>query len=214
MLVAQELPARFIVTEFVGNQGEHSFDPQLLALRKQRDPTEDDVIGPYYRTRAPFRAKVSPPMAGGEVLVITGTVWSFHDKRPVGGCLMDVWQANADGHYDNEDQTHPPDARTFVNRARFHCGEGGRYELETIFPGAYRMDEKTWRTPHLHFIIRALGFKTLVTQLFFDGAPYLDSDPFVKRSLIIPLEKVQAESGTYKSGKFDIILADDIDETM
>jgi protocatechuate 3,4-dioxygenase beta subunit len=201
------------VTEAVGNLGEHSITSEHLALRKASDPTEDDVIGPYYRRHAPYRAKVSPPMAPGEVLVISGRVWSFHFKRPVRDCLLDVWQADSEGHYDNEDPTHPPARNSFTNRARLICDEYGYYELETIFPGPYRMDATTWRSPHLHFLVRAIAFKTLVTQLFFKGAPYLDTDPFVKQPLIIPLVGVSAGTQKYRKGNFDIVLADDLDET-
>lgn len=204
----------FTLTEAVGNAGEHAFSPEHLALRRSRDPTEDDVIGPYYRRHAPLRAKISPPAAAGELLVIAGTVWSFRMRSPIGGCLLDVWQANAAGHYDNEDPVHPPRAQTFINRSRFHCDEYGRYELETVVPGPYRMDATTWRSPHLHFLVRAIGFRSLVTQLFFQGAPYLDTDPFVRRSLIIPLRTVAAEVGNYNHGSFDIVLADDVDESM
>ena len=209
-----DLPAQFQVTEAIGNVGEHALSQEHLAFRRSRDPTEDDVIGPYYRRHAPFRAKISPPMASGEVLVISGTVWSFHTKRPIGSCLLDVWQANAAGHYDNDDPQHPPKPQAFTDRSRFFCDEKGRYELETIFPGPYRMDATTWRSPHLHFLVRAIGFKTLVTQLFFEDAPYLKTDPFVKPSLIIPLRDAPGDTGNYKHGIFNIVLADDVDEPM
>lgn len=208
----QKLPADLKVTESISNSGEHSMSLEHLVLRSSLDTTEDDVIGPYYRRRAPFRAKVSPPMAAGEALIISGTVWSFRTKRPIPDCLLEVWQANAAGHYDNEDPAHQPNPNSFTNRSRLHCDGHGRYELETIFPGAYRLDPTTWRSPHLHFLIRAIGFKSLVTQLFFEGAPYLDTDPFVKRSLIIPLLEDAGEIGTYRRGVFDIVLADDVDE--
>jgi protocatechuate 3,4-dioxygenase beta subunit len=204
-------PANFSVTEAAGNAGEHGFSSAQIARRAERDPTEDDVIGPYYRRHAPFRAKISPPIAVGEVLVIAGTVWSFRTRRPVSGCLLDVWQADATGHYDNDDAASP--TRSFENRSRFNCDEHGRYEFETIVPGPYRMDATTWRSPHLHFLIRAIGLKTLVTQLFFDSAPYLDTDPFVKPALIIPLQQVHTDAGSYRRGRFDIVLADDVDET-
>jgi catechol 1,2-dioxygenase len=207
------VPEVLKLTEAVGNAGEHSMAPAIIGARKLRDPTEDDVIGPYYRRHAPFSAKISPPMAAGQVIVIAGRIWSFHTKRAIDGCLLDVWQANAAGHYDNDDATHPPGPNTFINRARLNCDDRGHYELETIFPGPYRMDANTWRSPHLHFLVRAIGYRTLITQLFFEGAPYLDTDPFVKRSLIIPLVEVQGETGKYRRGTFDIVLAD-VDETM
>jgi catechol 1,2-dioxygenase len=180
---APTLPIDATVTEAVGNVGEHSIDRAALVARIARDPTEDDVLGPYYRRGAPFRGKVSPPLSVGDVLQISGRVWAVSDRRPIGGALLDIWQANAQGHYDNE----------------------------TIHPGPYKMDENTWRSPHIHFVVRALGFKTLVTQLFFRGAEYLDSDPFVKRSLIIPLTTIDTPLGTYRTGRFDIVLGIDVD---
>jgi hypothetical protein len=61
-------------TEAMGNAGEHSLSPERLASRREQDPTEDDVLGPYYRALAPYRGKVTPPLAKGEVLVISGRV--------------------------------------------------------------------------------------------------------------------------------------------
>jgi protocatechuate 3,4-dioxygenase beta subunit len=151
------------------------------------------------------------PLSSGDVLQISGRVWGLRDRRPVGGALLDIWQANADGHYDNDDPTHPPISNSYINRARLLCGEQGNYEFETIYPGAYKMDEHTWRSPHIHFIVRAVGFRTLVTQLFFEKATYLDTDPFVKQSLIIPLNTVNTAQGVYRCGIFDIVLDIDVD---
>lgn len=187
---------------------------EVLALRTTQHPTEDDVIGPYYRRGAPFRAKITPPMAAGDTLLISGTAWSARLRHPIGHCLLDVWQANVGGHYDNEDPANPPRPSAYMNRARLHCDEHGRYEFETIYPGPYKMDATTWRTPHLHFLVRALGYKALITQLFFENAQYLDSDPFVKPSLIIPLRKIAGDAGPYRHGIFHIVLADDVDETI
>jgi catechol 1,2-dioxygenase len=202
-------PGELRVTESVGNLGE----PASAHLDSRGPaPTEDDVLGPYYRAGAPYRAKISPPMAAGRTLSISGRVWSVRTRRAVPGCLLDLWQANADGHYDNEDPKHPPSAHSFVNRARTNTDERGYYEIETIYPGPYKMDATTWRSPHIHFIARAVGSKTLVTQLFFAGAPYLDTDPFVKKSLIIELKERASPGGIFLLGVFDIVLAGDIEE--
>src|SRR5271170_3835458 len=37
--------------------------------------TEDNILGPFYRSGAPFRAKITPPLEAGTVLVISGRVW-------------------------------------------------------------------------------------------------------------------------------------------
>jgi catechol 1,2-dioxygenase len=205
----EQTPGELRVTESIGNLGE-PVSTHLDSLG--REPTEDDVLGPYYRAGAPYRAKICPPMAEGKALSISGRVWGVRARRPVAGCLLDLWQANARGHYDNDDPKDPPSRHSFVNRARTYTDERGYYEIETIYPGPYKMDATTWRSPHIHFIARAVGLKTLVTQLFFTGAPYLDTDPFVKKSLIIELDETAAPGGIFLRGTFDIVLAGDIDE--
>jgi hydroxyquinol 1,2-dioxygenase len=43
-----------------------------------------------------------------------------------------------------------------------------------------------WRPAHLHFMIQAPGYETLITHVFKDGDPYLDSDAVfgVRQSLV------------------------------
>ena len=84
-------PATLNLTESVGNAGEISLERNML--RKARRPTEDDVVGPFYRAGAPFRGKICPPMANGEVLVISGRVWSFRRQRPIDCCVLGAWAA-------------------------------------------------------------------------------------------------------------------------
>src|SRR5262249_24953933 len=45
-------------------------------------PTEDNILGPFYRAGAPFRAKITPPLEAGIVLVVSGRVWAFDTKKP------------------------------------------------------------------------------------------------------------------------------------
>src|SRR5262245_17239850 len=101
-------------------------------------PTEDNIIGPYYREGAPFRAKITPPLVKGITMLIRGRVWGFDTKKPLAGALLDIWQADADGRYDNDDPNKPPATGVFVNRARVLTDETGYYEYETIHPGAYK----------------------------------------------------------------------------
>lgn len=53
----------------------------------------------------------------------------------------------------------------------------------------------------------SLGYKTLVTQLYFKGDPMNAKDQFIKASLIIPLTTDKGDSGSYERGTFDIVLA-------
>lgn len=170
-------------------------------------PTEDNILGPFHREGAPFRAKITPPLEPGDVMLISGRVWAHDTKRPLAGAVLDVWQANKDGRYDNDDPRKPPAKDVFVNRARLITDGSGYYEYETIMPGRYQIGRDVWRPAHIHYMIRYPGYKKLVTQLYFKGDPMNSKDRFIKKSLIIDLAKVKSDNGPYLKGEFDIVLA-------
>jgi protocatechuate 3,4-dioxygenase beta subunit len=68
------------------------------------------------------------------------------------------------------------------------------------------MDANIWRSPHIHYRVKHERYKRLVTQLFFRGDPYEDSDPFFKRSLTIQLTQEQVNGKPLERGVFDIVL--------
>jgi catechol 1,2-dioxygenase len=170
-------------------------------------PTEDCILGPFHRPGAPFRAKVTPPLESGVVLLITGRVWGFDTKKPLAGARLDVWQANARGRYDNDDPANPPRKDVFKNRARLIADETGYYEFETIHPGPYKIGPEQWRPSHIHYIIAHPGYETLTTQLFFRGDPHNKTDAFIKESLVIDLRTVKVGEAAYEAGTFDVVLA-------
>lgn len=170
-------------------------------------PTEDNILGPFHRAGAPFRAKITPPLEPGDVLLISGRVWGFDTKKPLAAAVLDVWQANAKGRYDNDDPRNPPAKDVFKNRARLITDENGYYEYETIRPGSYKIGPEAWRPSHIHYLVRARGYKNLITQLYFKGDPHNAKDDFIKPSLIIDPKKVNGEGGAYEVGVFDIVLA-------
>jgi catechol 1,2-dioxygenase len=197
-------------TEASGELGEQS--PVFAEIAAPKLPenfkaTEDNILGPYHRKLAPFRAKVTPPLEPGEPLVVRGRVWGIDSRKPLAGAIVDVWQANAAGRYDNDDQDKPPKAGVFVNRARVMTDESGYYEYETIKPGRYMIGPKQWRPAHIHYWVSAAGYKPLVTQLYFKGDPYNDTDDFIKPSLIIDPIVVKVRGSGVQLGMFDIILA-------
>jgi catechol 1,2-dioxygenase len=169
--------------------------------------TEDNILGPYHRPGAAYRAKITPPLEPGTVLMIRGRVWGLDTRRPLVNAALDVWQANAQGRYDNDDPQNPPAANLFLYRARLITDENGYYEYETIHPGAYRIGPNAWRPPHIHYWVRHPNYRQLVTQLYFRGDPHQRDDQFIRHSLIIDLREVRIQHGTYKVGVFDIVLA-------
>jgi protocatechuate 3,4-dioxygenase beta subunit len=170
-------------------------------------PTEDCILGPFYRPGAPYRAKVTPPLEPGTVMLIRGRVWAADTRKPLAAAQLDVWQANAVGRYDNDDPKNPPQKGVFKNRARLITDEEGYYEFETIHPGAYQIGENAWRPSHIHYLVQAPGYNRLITQLFFKGDKHNATDEFIKASLIIELANVRVGAQAFESGVFDIVLA-------
>ena len=176
-------------------------------LPDKAKPTEDNILGPYYREGAPFRAKVTPPLAKGTPMLIRGRVWGFDTKKPLAGAMLDIWQADADGRYDNDDPNKPPAKGVYVNRVRVLTDETGYYEYETIHPGPYKIAADAWRPAHIHYLVRKAGYTNLITQLYFKGDKFNAKDEFIKPSLIITLEAAKVNGSAIETGVFDVVLA-------
>lgn len=181
--------------------------PPVAAPAGKWAATEDCILGPYYRPGAPFRAKITPPLEAGVVLLVSGRVWGFDTRKPLAGARLDIWQANASGRYDNDDPVNPPKKGVFLNRARLITDETGYYEFESVHPGPYKIGPEAWRPSHIHYAIAHPGYATLVTQLFFRGDRFNKTDEFIKESLIIDPKTVKVGASSYETGAFDIVLA-------
>src|SRR5262245_53054346 len=183
-----------------------SVAPEAL-LPDTAKPTEDNILGPYFREGAPFRAKVTPPLVKGTTLLIRGRVWGFDTKKPLASAVLDIWQADADGRYDNDDPKKPPAKGVYVNRARVLTDETGYYEYETIHPGPYQIGPDAWRPAHIHYLVRKAGYANLITQLYFKGDKFNAKDEFIKPSLIIDLVGAKVNGIAIETGVFDVVLA-------
>jgi protocatechuate 3,4-dioxygenase beta subunit len=104
-------------------------------------PTPWDEIGPFYRPNAPLRARL------GSGYVLSGTVRSAADCRPLPGARIEFWQAGTNGEYDD------------AHRGAIIADSQGRYRLETDFPAGYAR-----RPPHIHILVDMRGFAGLITQ--------------------------------------------------
>lgn len=167
-------------------------------------PEHEQMLGPFFREDAPYRAKISPPYEKGSTIVIRGHVWSYDLKSGV-PATMDVWQADEKGRYDNEGSSRSTNETSFRNRARVRCDEHGYYEIETIHPGSYERGT-TRHASHIHFRVAYPAHIDCVTQLLFKGDPYVDVDPFRDYSVIMELTNVVRNGQEYKEGVFDVVL--------
>src|SRR5262245_4472674 len=83
----------------------NSSDQRIVLSEKKAEkciPTFVDGGGPYYKARAPFREKIVPDKNDGSKLVIHGKVLKSDCKSPAGDVVLDIWQANESGSYQDE----------------------------------------------------------------------------------------------------------------
>lgn len=170
--------------------------------------TQANIEGPFHRVGAPGRTLLAPVDEPGERLVISGRVLGPDCVTPVTGALLDVWQASSTGRYDNDDPASPPAFNAYRLRGQMLTDENGQYQYDTIVPGRY-LNGAQYRPAHIHYTISRPGFRSLTTQLYFAGDPFIDVDPFVLPSLVITLQRIDVTlpaPTTSWRGVFDIVL--------
>jgi hydroxyquinol 1,2-dioxygenase len=148
--------------------------------------TESTVFGPFHVADAPRLPQGADMARGapGEPLFITASVRG-PGGEPVAGATVDVWQADEEGFYDVQ----RPELTQAQARGVFTTDAQGRLALRSVLPVAYPIPtdgpvgrmlvasgRHPWRPAHVHFMIQAEGYQTLITHVFRAGDPYLDSD--------------------------------------
>ena len=149
--------------------------------------TRPQTPGPYFKPQSPLRASLFERGMPGTKIVVEGTVLA-RDCKPVPRALVDFWQADARGEYDNAG---------FRLRGHQFTDDAGRYRLETVVPGIY-----PGRTRHFHVNVQAPGKRVLTTQLYFPDEPLNQQDGIFDRDLVL---KIRDEAGG-KVGGFVFIL--------
>src|ERR1700730_266337 len=150
--------------------------------------TPEQILGPFYPlktlgqnadlTKVPGR----PGRAEGLVLNVMGRVLNLK-AEPVRNAQVEIWQANTHGRY-----THPSDHNTapldpnFEGSAILTTDHDGRYRFKTIKPAAYPAGPNRMRPAHIHFQVSGRQDR-LVTQMYFEGDPYLEADRFFQTAL-------------------------------
>ena len=177
--------------------------------------TEATVFPPFHVEGAP-RYELGADVANGakgEPCFVRGRVRDL-DGRSIAGAEIEVWQADADGFYDVQYADRPG------QRARgvLTSDADGRYHFRSIVAEAYpiphdgpvgdllkHLGRHPWRPAHLHFMIKAEGYQTLITHVFRDADRYLDSDAVfgVHSSLIA--DWVRHEPGAAPDGSVSVV---------
>jgi protocatechuate 3,4-dioxygenase beta subunit len=145
------------------------------------------LLGPFWRLNAPHCANgdtIARSETPGLPLFVSGRVTDSAGK-PVAGANVDVWQASPVGLYEIQD----PNQDDMNLRGLFTTDADGRYWFRSVKPAGYPVPvhgpggdllraqlRHPYRPAHVHFMVSAFGYKTLVTQVFADDDEQLEND--------------------------------------
>lgn len=151
------------------------------------DPTLSQTEGPYFTPNSPERRSLIETGVVGTPLVVTGSVLT-RSCRPIAGALLDFWQADGNGEYDNAG---------YRLRGHQFTASDGTFRLETVVPGLY-----PGRTRHIHVKAQAPSQSILTTQLYFPGESRNVSDGIFHESLLMELSGTESA----RQARFNFVL--------
>jgi protocatechuate 3,4-dioxygenase beta subunit len=151
--------------------------------------TVAETEGPYFKTNSPERTSlIGDSNIQGTLLTITGQVLS-PTGQPVANAMLDFWQADASGAYDNSG---------YNLRGHQYTDANGYYTLTTVVPGLY-----PGRTRHIHVKVQAPNSSVLTTQLYFPGEARNSTDGIFDPSLVLD---TQANADGTQSATFNFVV--------
>lgn len=151
------------------------------------DPTIAQTEGPYFKPSSPNRSTLLESGMSGTVLALSGLVVT-RSCLAVPNALIDFWQADNSGSYDNVG---------FRLRGHQYTDASGAYQLVTVVPGLY-----PGRTRHIHVKVQAPNRPILTTQLYFPGEARNATDGIFHSSLL--METATVAEGV--SARFNFVL--------
>ncbi|MEU3626888.1 dioxygenase [Amycolatopsis coloradensis] len=151
------------------------------------DPTPAQTEGPYFKPNSPQRTSLVTPNTQGTRLTVSGYVFGL-GCLPIARALLDFWQADVNGAYDNVGYTF---------RGHQFTNDQGAFTLSTIVPGLY-----PGRTRHIHVKVQAPGGRVLTTQLYFPNEPRNNTDSIFDPRLLMTVR----DAPPAKQAAFDFVL--------
>ena len=150
-------------------------------------PTIAQTEGPYFKPDAPLKRDLAADRPKGERMTLAGLVLD-RTCRPVPKALVQIWQADETGAYDNTG---------FSLRGHQFSDEAGRWWFSTIVPAAY-----PGRTRHIHVKVQRPGGRVLTTQLYYPGEALNRRDGLFDQRLLMRI--TAASDG--KFARFDFVV--------
>ena len=175
------------------------------------DLTPFSTVGPFFKLLVRNRAEGTDCLVSdatrGDRITVRGVLFDGNGA-PVNDGLVEIWQADASGHYH-----HPGDADretadpAFSGFGRAATDSAGSFAFRTIKPGLVRGADGQSQAPHILVSVMSRGVMSRCwTRMYFDGEPLNGSDPILP---LIPIERRQtliarrAADGSYE---FNVVL--------
>jgi catechol 1,2-dioxygenase len=187
--------------------------------------TNQNLLGPFWRLHHPRSNNGDSILRSdtvGEPLFVRSRFTTV-DGAPIQGAEVDIWQSNSEGFYENQD----PEQAPFNLRGKFTSDANGEIWFRSIKPSGYPIptegpvgrllkvqERHPFRPAHLHFMAVKDGFKTLISQVYFDDDPRIETDAQfgVTRALLAHAERHEGKapaadvSGVWHSLNYDFKL--------
>jgi protocatechuate 3,4-dioxygenase, alpha subunit len=158
--------------------------------------TPSQTVGPFfaygltpnkkYDWKDTFSNNLVTPDASGERIRIEGRVLDG-DGKPIPDCMLEIWQADAQGRY-----AHPADTRALPNASfkgfgRNGTDDAGGYSFATVKPGSVPGPDGKPQAPHVLIAVFARGMlRQSYTRIYFADEAANGSDPILA---LVPAER-------------------------
>ncbi|MGP4082709.1 dioxygenase family protein [Pseudalkalibacillus sp. R45] len=192
----------------------------LRSMYTDKPGTQPSLLGPFFIEGSPLLEKqqgqpfvlTQRPDEPGETFYFSGKL-SNTEGKPLANAHVEMWHNDQSAKYSGFDS----DAPRYNLRGHFYTDENGDFEVKTIVPLPYPiptdgptgefleyLDQHPMRPAHLHLKFEAEGHETLITQVFFEGDEWLETDVAdgVRGDLMTKL----VDKGDYKEASLNFVM--------
>jgi catechol 1,2-dioxygenase len=149
--------------------------------------TTQSLLGPFWRMhspRVPNGGSIIRSDTPGPTMFVSFRI-KDQQGRPIEGAEVDIWHSSPVGLYENQD----PEQADYNLRGKFTTDADGRLWFRSVKPAGYPIptdgvvgrllraqNRHPFRPAHVHALAFKEGYKTLISQIYADDDPNLESD--------------------------------------
>jgi protocatechuate 3,4-dioxygenase alpha subunit len=176
--------------------------------------TPSQTVGPFFKYgltpngaydwNDAFTSNLVTPDTSGDRIRVEGRVFDG-DGAPVPDCMLEIWQADAQGRFSDPQDKRAPANSSFKGFGRCGTDPNGGYAFDTIKPGTVPDPDGKPQAPHLLLAVFARGMlRHLYTRIYFNDEAGNASDPVLalvpadRRATLIASREAGNGSAVYK----------------